>query len=171
MSRLAAMGRRASLRRWVVRIPVHCVRVTRCGRSPRKVFPTLQGAASPFTVKEFCAGARGRTDPCRCSLPGLCSAGVLCAPCSDAFPSACPAGILATPHRSLSVLKIHWQNWRGGSSRRRCGHGLGGYIFLRTIGRPMQHMIHGTLPHPHHRTSTSTSHDAADITHHLTEAL
>ena len=72
---------------------------------------------------------------------------------------------------TLSVLKIHWQNWCGGSSRRRCGHGLGGYIFLRTIGRPMQHMIHGTLPHSHHCASTSTSQGAPDIADHLTKTL
>ena len=72
---------------------------------------------------------------------------------------------------TLSVLKIHWQNWCGGSSRRRCGHGLGGYIFLRTIGRPMQHMVQRTLSHSDECTSTRTSHGAADITYHLTKTL
>ena len=35
----------------------------------------------------------------------------------------------------------------------------------------VNHLLHGTLPHSHHRPSASSSHDAADVTHHLTKAL
>ena len=72
---------------------------------------------------------------------------------------------------TFSVQKIDWQNWCGGSCRRRCGHGLGGYIILRTIRCAMQHMIHGTLPHSYHCASARTRQGAPDIADHLTKTL